>query len=105
MKIKTQFRQGDVLIERADSVPDKAVKQKPGERVILAHGEVTGHAHEIACGDAEAWKQDADTVAVVVKKQSKITHQEHAEIPIARGTYKITRQREYTPQAIRRVAD
>jgi len=104
-KIKTQFRQGDVLIERVDVVPESATKQKPGERVILAHGEVTGHAHEIDCDDAEAWKSGAETVAVAVKRPTELRHQEHAQIPLKRGTYRVVRQREYSPEAIRNVAD
>lgn len=104
-KIKTQFRQGDVLIQRTDRVPTEATQQKPGERVILAHGEVTGHAHEIDCDSADAWKLGAETVAVKVKSPTKVTHQEHAPIPLKRGSYRITRQREYTPEAIRQVAD
>lgn len=104
-KNKDQFRQGDVFIERIDRVPQEAVKQQPGERVILAHGEVTGHAHEIACDAADAWKQGVDTVAVVVKSPTKVTHQEHGPIPLRRGTFQITRQREYSPEEVRRVAD
>lgn len=40
------YRQGDVLIERIDKIPSGLKKQKPENgRIILAHGEVTGHAH------------------------------------------------------------
>lgn len=43
------YRQGDVIIERIDALP-KNIKPvaREGGRVILAHGEVTGHAHAIA---------------------------------------------------------
>jgi hypothetical protein len=102
-KIKTQFRQGDVLIESVTGLPDDA--KKVSGRVILAHGEATGHAHEIDEDSAEAWKRDAQTVAVRVKKLTEVKHQEHAPIPVKRGNYRITRQREYSPEAIRNVAD
>jgi len=103
-KIKNQFRQGDVLIERVADLPENA-KQVPG-RVILAHGEATGHAHEIDMDSAEAWKRDdGQTVAINVLKPSEVRHQEHAPIPVKRGKYRITRQREYSPEAIRNVAD
>ena len=42
------FRQGDVLIIPVAKLPDclEPMKRERG-RVILAHGEVTGHAHAI----------------------------------------------------------
>lgn len=43
-----QYRQGDVFIIRRDAIPDglEPVARENG-RIILAHGEVTGHAHAI----------------------------------------------------------
>ena len=47
-KTKTVFRQGDVLIERIQSLPENLTAQKPiNGRVILAYGEATGH-HRLA---------------------------------------------------------
>ena len=107
MKNKNQFRQGDVLVERTDALPkgDDIKKQKRGERVILAHGEVTGHAHEIDAAAADAWKTSDQVVAVTVKQPTELTHQEHAKIPLTPGKYRVVRQREYSPEAIRNVAD
>ena len=102
-KIKNQFRQGDVLIERTTDLPENS-KNAPG-RVILAHGEATGHAHEIDMESAHAFQRDGQTVAINVLKPSEVRHQEHAPIPVKRGKYRITRQREYSPEAIRNVAD
>lgn len=109
MKNKDQVRQGDVLIERISSLP-KNLKPAPG--TILAHGEVTGHAHEIE--DATVIRlfepSETDTRAESTKfmrlaRSTALKHQEHARIPLRRGAYKITRQREYSPEAIRNVAD
>jgi hypothetical protein len=50
MKIQNrQYRQGDVLLERIGSLPKKLqpVDREHG-KVVLAHGEVTGHAHTLA---------------------------------------------------------
>lgn len=54
MKKKRQYRQGDVMIERIEQLPAdfKAAPLENG-RVILAHGEVTGHAHAFAEEDAQ----------------------------------------------------
>jgi hypothetical protein len=116
-KIEGQCRQGDVLIERVEKLPVKAKKAK---RVILAHGEVTGHAHEIAnpklasiAEVKEAWRllgdlPDADSMtrhALDVKGNTAVKHQEHGQIPMNRSGYRVTRQREYHPAEIRNVAD
>jgi len=103
-KIKNQFRQGDVLVERTQSIPANAAKQPAMERVILAHGEVTGHAHAIE-GTATSWLSGGQAVAVRVNRPTKIVHQEHAPVPLRRGMYRVIRQREYAPESIRNVAD
>jgi hypothetical protein len=103
MKNKNQVRQGDVLIERIENIPTDAKKESG--RVILAHGEVTGHAHEIDMKDAEAWKRGGETVAVKVKRRTNVKHQEHAPAPLKRGAHRVIRQREYSPEALRPVAD
>ena len=55
-KIKTHYRQGDVLIERIPSLPANAKKMaRENGRVILAHGEVTGHAHAITDKHADLY--------------------------------------------------
>jgi hypothetical protein len=63
-----QFRQGDVLVQRVTSIPegDTAVARDNG-RVVLAYGEVTGHAHAIA--EAEVTNAGRFTV-----KRSTVTN-------------------------------
>lgn len=105
MKNKTiQYRQGDVLIERCEK-PTK--KSKPaGKSVILAHGEATGHAHVLECDEIIS-RQDNDdgSFFLTFASDAEVVHQEHSTINLKRGTYRISRQREYSPQAIRNVAD
>lgn len=49
-----QYRQGDVLIQSIDSLPTQLSKvELENGRVILAHGEVTGHAHAFSGTDAD----------------------------------------------------
>lgn len=98
------YRQGDVLIERVTDIPADAKRAKG--KIILAHGEATGHHHSIAETDpADWWKQEDGTQFVHARGQSTVTHQEHAPIVLPRGKYRVTRQREYSPEAIRNVAD
>jgi hypothetical protein len=109
------FRQGDVLIERIESIPESATKQPPSDRIILALGEVTGHHHCLCLPEpADWWKTDetkpsttglAGEIFFDLAAPAEITHQEHAKIALAPGKYRVTRQREYAPGAIRNVAD
>lgn len=51
----TQYRHGDVFLNRIDAIPDGA-KPVPSDngRTILAYGEVTGHAHAFGAGSRVA---------------------------------------------------
>lgn len=107
---KTHYRQGDVLIERIASIPTTAIKQKRSRRIILAHGEVTGHHHALETGDpADWWKSEAAGVDaeqfVELQNGGILSHQEHAKIVLPPGNYRVTRQREYSPQELRNVQD
>jgi hypothetical protein len=110
MKTKsTIYRQGDVLIERVPSLPAsrKSIKRE-NHRVILAHGEVTGHAHAIDSPDAYLYEtaEEAGVTYLEVKEaMAALVHQEHATIELAPGCYRVTRQKEYSPAEIKRVAD
>jgi hypothetical protein len=152
------YRQGDVLIARIAALPVKLKKAAlEGGKVILAHGEVTGHAHAFAPTDAEKftdergaeffnvkgrplhfnlplvrrWKDqvmvnhpelgmiefyvhDVQVVAnrvVVAGDFGLLKHDEHTAQGIPAGIYRgagmngTVRQREYSPEEIRRVAD
>ena len=116
------YRQGDVLILRVNDIPQGMQKAKG--RCVLAHGEVTGHAHEVKETNKVDWYTQAhdqvlegqevgnrvpevDTATWMEVKDliAEVTHQEHDTISLPQGKYKIIRQREYSPEAIRNVAD
>jgi hypothetical protein len=104
--MKQLYRQGDVLIERVSKIPSDAKREKAKGRIILALGEATGHHHSLAPDAADWWKQpDGTQFLEVGKKPAALTHQEHATIELPPGRYRVGRQREYTPEAIRNVAD
>lgn len=110
MKTKTKpktYRQGDVWIERILKLPTKLTKVEPvSGRIILAYGEVTGHHHSIAADAADWWKVEGEADQfLTVKTATEVVHQEHAPIVLAPGRYRVRRQREYAPEAIRNVAD
>ena len=95
MKSQTQFRQGDVLITRVNTIPDGAKALKREGDVILAHGEVTGHAHRIKERRAEMFDGGGGGMFLNLPVTSDLTHEEHSTITIPAGGYRITRQREY----------
>lgn len=102
------FRQGDVLIARVKELPTelKPVPKDNG-RVILAYGEVTGHAHAVL-GDVELLGSDVAEMEerfLRVEQEAQVVHEEHGTIELPAGDYRITRQREYSPEEIRMVAD
>ena len=104
MTQQQMFRQGDVAVVRAANMP-RAAKQREREngRVVLAHGEVTGHAH-VVTGPAELFDADRQTY-LRVGEGAEIRHEEHSTIPVPAGIYRVIRQREYSPEEIRNVAD
>lgn len=111
------YRQGDVLIERIQTIPATAKLQLRSRKVILAHGEVTGHHHALETKDpSDWWKGEiaptlekpstlAGELFVSLTKGGTVTHQEHAPIELPAGNYRVSRQREYSPEEIRNVAD
>lgn len=116
--IEGQFRQGDVLIERIPQIPKSAKKQKRARRVILAHGEATGHHHALITADPADWWKDGEIatsnekpsvlvgeVFVAVPNGGVVTHDEHYKNELPPDNYRVIRQREYHPVALRNVAD
>lgn len=105
--VRLQFRQGDVLIERVTEIPSNARRVAPeNSRIVLAHGEVTGHAHAIADIEHVSLVEVDDGIRYLdVQIEAFLRHEEHAPIEIPPGQYRVTLQREYTPEEIRNVAD
>jgi hypothetical protein len=105
-----QVRQGDVLLVLVGEVPDGArpIGRTDG-RVVLAEGEVTGHAHAIRSSGATLLGA-VDDRYLRVAAPVILDHEEHAPIKVAPGTYRVVIQREYVPPEIsivpfRRVVD
>ena len=96
------YRQGDVLVTRIDKLP-RGLQKAP--TCVLALGEVTGHMHQIKEGAFMYVDEKGDKYVEVFDETADLVHEEHGTITLDRGVYKVTQQREYTPEEIRRVAD
>lgn len=101
------YRQGDVGISYFGKVlPAGAEEVKSGQegKVILAYGEVTGHHHRFETANVTAYKF-GDQEFIKVDAPSNLIHEEHDQVTFETGVYEIIHQREYQPEAIRRVID
>jgi hypothetical protein len=97
------WRQGDVFIAPIPSIP-KSAKHQPGG--VLVEGEMTGHSHRVAdLRTAEVLEAGDNLYLRVLDDTTTIIHQEHGPITLPRGNYRVWGQREYSPEAIRRVLD
>ena len=103
-----QLRQGDVLLSAVEAIPPTARPARvSGDRVVLARGETSGHAHAVPATRAELFQDQASGRAflAVGEPGALLQHEEHAPIRLPSGYYEVIRQREYTPTAIHRTAD
>jgi hypothetical protein len=98
------YRQGDVLIRKVTRLP-----QKPSAKRATGHileGEATGHIHRVEdLSQAEVLEVGERLFLRVGAEGVRIIHEEHNPIVLPPGNFEITRQREYSPEAIRNVAD
>lgn len=106
--------QGDVAftrIAKAD-VPKSAqpVAHDRG-RVIVAHSE-TGHHHYLDASGVTLLREPSNPLIAYLRVECASAdvvharpHDTHESISLPRGTYRVTRQREYVPGGFRRVED
>ena len=102
-----QYRQGDVLIEEINNLPNDAKETASNKPVILAWGEVTGHKHQIKSGAKEfnfGGDKFGNRILTITKPSANLVHEEHSTITLPKGNYRIIQQMEYQ-QEIRPVVD
>jgi hypothetical protein len=111
---QTMVRQGDVLLRPTDARPTGRRCEEAGGRIVLAHGEATGHAHTVVALREEAlaegppaqfFEEPDGARLLLVSRPCAVVHQEHGPITLAPGTYYVVRQREYAPEGLRNVSD
>jgi hypothetical protein len=105
------YRQGDVLLMRVEAVPRDThlcARDERG-RLVLARGEATGHAHSIDSAMAELFEDPDGALYLRVQAGTtqpvQLVHEEHAAIRLPAGSYRVVRQVEYHPEALRPVCD
>ncbi len=104
------FRQGDVLLVQVQKIPADATACKVDGDIILAYGEVTGHAHRLDARTVKplakggVWEPSAERF-IPALEGAVVRQEEHGDIAIPKGNYRVVQQVEYTPGQIRNVAD
>jgi hypothetical protein len=118
MTDRKMVRQGDVLIMPVDTVPDTAlgdvVTEGEGKRIVLAHGEATGHAHaiypsmdasdgvsEAKCGPPKLFELSAPEKysslpcrLLRLETRGLVRHEEHDPISLPAGDWLVIIQHE-----------
>lgn len=96
-----QYRQGDLLLERIDELPGGLREISRDGLAVLAEGEATGHQHVIKASAVRVFAEPQGpqaTYVEIAESLALLEHEEHAAIPLTKGAYRVTHQREYMPQ-------
>lgn len=103
--------QGDILIRRIDKLPAGVVPMDPvNGRVVVAHSK-TGHDHVMLAERTKAYKLPDSIMDIFLAVENGDVlehlrpHDTHEPIGFGPGLYHVRRQREYTPEGLRRVED
>lgn len=105
MKDFEYYQHGDVLLGTVESFPEDIEKLNTN---VLQEGEHTGHAHRLFEGKFEVFEQPKTKVKYLrVVEPVALRHEEHKQIDLPPGNYKIGIVKEFDPfeQLTRNVLD
>ena len=93
-----QIRQGDILLVAVDHQPPKNARLTT--EVVLAEGELTGHAHRLRAAQVLEWEVAGQRyIRVLGDEPGTLNHEEHDPVPVAvvqpETTYRVVLQREW----------
>lgn len=98
------YRQGDVLLIEQPLprswLPARLSRvARDAGRLVLAYGEVTGHAHVIDAPEDEAVQlSDKDNQRFLsLMSDANLVHEEHDTIKVPKGTYRVVQQEQFVP--------
>lgn len=108
--VHTMAAQGDVLFRRVPQAPEGEVLKPEDGKHIVAHSE-TGHHHFLMAVGATrtAHPTDPDICYLALEDDADVIHARdydtHQTLRLTKGTWEVRRQREWTPEGLRRVED
>lgn len=104
-----EFRQGDVLLVKIEALPEGLTDITPKKgRVVLQHGEATGHAHAFYDERVQVFARDAKAARpeyLRVVKTARLKHEEHSPASLSPGLYRLPTQVEHTDEDEPRVVE
>lgn len=110
--VERMAAQGDVVFRRVDTLPSSVTEETVKGRIIVAHSE-TGHHHSI--DDVSGHKlfrleNDPMVCFLQLASDAQVVHHRpwdtHAPLVLkGPGVFEVRRQREWTPEGLRRVED
>lgn len=89
---KLPFQQGDVLLH-LEAIPKEAVEKKFDG--VVQYGEHTGHSHKFTESGYIYFETPQKTRHLRIVEPIKLFHEEHKEITISPGEYRIGIVKEY----------
>jgi len=101
-KEKRKYRHGDVILIECE--PEE-VKGEKLNHLVLAEGEATGHAHRMIDGTSALFEFDEERYLVIQDELATLSHEEHKEIQLPAGHYRVLIQEDYTPKGWTPVVD
>ena len=105
-KIAKQVRQGDVLVTPVTEIPSDARKATGRGSIVVAEGEMTGHAHRIRKPGRKVERFDRNgDMFLKVAEPTTVEHEEHGAVTLEPGVYIVQRQVEVWLDEVRQVAD
>jgi hypothetical protein len=103
------YRQGDVLIVPCEKLnfAGAGLHEVPREngRVILAHGEQTGHSHAIGAPAAVLFRNSFGALFLHAPDGATVEHEEHKALELPSGDFSVTTQRRADPERTVRASD
>lgn len=101
------YRQGDVALSQVSAIPaDATPRPRDNGRIVLAYGEVTGHAHAITDPGVECLvAPDGRVYLRVPDSAATLVHEEHTAHRLLPGAYEVTIQQEWQDEESRNVSD
>jgi hypothetical protein len=118
-EVKKLAAQGDVMFRRIAALPNDVVEQEVTGRIVVAHSE-TGHHHAIEQGQARLFEKiERDPMVCFLQIDGEyadvVHHRPHdthdtlrllGALPgMTSGIWEARRQREWTPEGLRRIED
>jgi len=97
-----QIRQGDVLLEKIEKMPENLTEKNN----VLAYGEMTGHSHRFESNGAKVFQAKNGQQYCQLENPCELVHEEHKIVTIPAGVWRVINAREYdVVDGIRQVMD